>query len=165
MKRRPTVLPGLLLAFAWALGVVSGSPLPSPIRMGSPRQPPPTRRQPPSANLPSHPSHRCLYAAADCAAGACALCLCCPLALLWCCVQFPFRAAGQAARRIRASPSSSPCFCIRRRRRFSGFSSSSFSDIDFEADLGRPSPAGRNRSSPEKVSRVSVPLWRWRSSS
>ncbi|KAK8933263.1 hypothetical protein KSP39_PZI015830 [Platanthera zijinensis] len=121
--------------------------------MGSPHRRPPPRPPPTADNIPAE--QRCGQTTAECAA-ACALCICCPLALVCCSLRFPFR----AARRLRLAASSSFSCCVRSRS-FSGFSSS-FSDIDFEAD--RLPVCGVNPQTPVKKSRFSFPLWPWRCS-
>ncbi|KAI0531376.1 hypothetical protein KFK09_000930 [Dendrobium nobile] len=119
--------------------------------MGFARHP---HRTPP-VNLPTDPPPRsCCHTAAECAAGACGICICCPIATLCCCVRLPFR----VSHRVRKTAADASC--CGGRRSLSGFSSS-FSDIDFEADQAED--RGIPRRLPEKASRASIPLLPWRS--
>ncbi|KAG1368129.1 hypothetical protein COCNU_14G005970 [Cocos nucifera] len=104
----------------------------------------PTRRlpsPPPPLPPPRATRSRCAHTAAECAASACVLCFCCPLSVLWCCVKLPLKLAFRAARRLSHS---SACCC-------GGgggpghrlASSSSFSDIDFDADRSPPERRSR----------------------
>ncbi|PKU83045.1 hypothetical protein MA16_Dca007716 [Dendrobium catenatum] len=96
----------------------------------------------------------CGYTAFECATGACVLCFCCPFSIFYSCVMIPLHVAGRVARRLRASPYS--CFGSRRPVLYDFPSSSSFSDIDLEAELEcrRPADCARRKSS----------FWLWKCS-
>ncbi|KAF9625803.1 hypothetical protein IFM89_027135 [Coptis chinensis] len=42
----------------------------------------------------------CCYQATECGISVCALCICCPLTILWCCVKFPCKVAWQIGKRL-----------------------------------------------------------------
>ncbi|KAG9450471.1 hypothetical protein H6P81_010436 [Aristolochia fimbriata] len=47
-----------------------------------------------------HPVESCCNSVAECAASTCVLCVCCPLAIVWCCIKVPCKIGRCAARRL-----------------------------------------------------------------
>ncbi|RWW62671.1 hypothetical protein BHE74_00030191 [Ensete ventricosum] len=86
-----------------------------------------TPRPPPPPPPPPEASSPCCHVAAECAVGACGLCVCCPLMLLWCCVKLPFVAAWRTGRGTYRL-----CHRCCRGGRRGHVVSSSFSDNDFD---------------------------------
>ncbi|KAK1281147.1 hypothetical protein QJS04_geneDACA003106 [Acorus gramineus] len=93
--------------------------------MARPKPPPPPPPPPPPKAAADHGQvgHR----AAEAAVSACVLCVCCPLAVVWCCLVLPLKVGYRAARRLIGSRS---CCCGPDRRLVRA--SSSFSDIEFD---------------------------------
>lgn len=92
----------------------------------------PMRKKAFSAPAPASPAgglEEC-GCAGECAAGVCVLCVCCPLALFWCCIEAPCKLGWRAARRLAGR--------LRRRRPEYDVMEASSSCSDVELDVIMP---------------------------
>ena len=75
---------------------------------------------------PAGQSSSCGYKAAEFLCSACLLCVCCPLAVVWCCIKLPCKLGWRAVKRA-----GNWACCRSDKRNFADYSS--FSDIDSDS--------------------------------